>query len=94
MDFDPSSLAALAFLLVNVVSFGAFGLDKLRARAGASRVPERTLHALSLLGGFAGGAIGIALFRHKSRKPSFLVVFALAAILSVAAWLAIARVVR
>jgi uncharacterized membrane protein YsdA (DUF1294 family) len=36
------------------------------AKANGPRVPELILHLLALVGGFAGGWLGMAVFRHKS----------------------------
>lgn len=62
---------ALWYLFWNAVALAAFGLDKGRARAGMWRIPEKTLLALAALGGAAGAALGMKLFRHKTRKPLF-----------------------
>jgi len=91
MTLEPTTIAAVAFAALNAIAFAAFGFDKLEARRGARRVPERTLHVLALLGGFAGAAAGIVLFRHKTRKAGFLALFVVASAVSIAAWLAIAR---
>jgi uncharacterized membrane protein YsdA (DUF1294 family) len=86
-----ASAAAWAFAGVNAVALAAFFADKRLARRRARRVPEATLILLALFGGFAGGAAGIVLFRHKTRKPGFLIRFAAASAVSIAAWLALAR---
>lgn len=80
---DPLLLAYGALTLVTLL---AYGLDKLQAKRGARRVPERTLHALALLGGFAGAWLGMRLFRHKTQKPVFTLVVVAAALLHAAAW--------
>ena len=86
-----ASAAAWAFVGVNAVALAAFFVDKRLARRRARRVPEATLILLALLGGFAGGAVGIVLFRHKTRKPGFLIRFDAASVVAIAAWLALAR---
>ena len=53
------------------------GADKAAAVAGRRRIPETTLLALAVLGGSAGGVLGMLLFRHKIRKPAFSVGFPL-----------------
>ena len=77
---------ALAYGALTLLTLLAYGWDKLRAKRGARRVPERTLHTLGLLGGFAGAWIGMRLFRHKTQKPAFAIVLALAALVHGAFW--------
>jgi uncharacterized membrane protein YsdA (DUF1294 family) len=60
---------------VNVTTFGYYGLDKARARWASRRVPELVLHALALAGGSLGAFAGMQLFRHKTVKGNFRVVF-------------------
>ena len=50
---------------------------------GRYRISESRLHLSVLLGGFIGGFLGMMVFRHKTRKLGFLVLFFLAAIVSV-----------
>lgn len=64
----------LALGAFNLLALILYGVDKLRARAGSRRVPERNLLTLSLLGGAVGGMAAMLLFRHKIRKPYFFVV--------------------
>lgn len=61
----------VAYLVLGVVSFGIYGLDKRAARRGEWRVPESTLHGIDLIGGIAGGLVGQGVFRHKTRKADF-----------------------
>ncbi len=76
---------ALAFIL--------FGWDKLMARARRRRVPEAALLGCALMGGSAGAALGMAAFRHKTRKPLFrwLVPLSLLAHAALLAWAALRR---
>jgi uncharacterized membrane protein YsdA (DUF1294 family) len=59
---------------LSVITFLLYGYDKGQAKLGGLRVPEIVLHVLALLGGFPGGWLGRAVFRHKIRKPVFTVV--------------------
>jgi uncharacterized membrane protein YsdA (DUF1294 family) len=63
----------IILLMVNFVSLVFFGLDKLWAMRGGMRVPESRLLLLAFLGPF-GAYLGMLLFRHKTRKPRFLLV--------------------
>jgi uncharacterized membrane protein YsdA (DUF1294 family) len=74
---------SLVFVM-SVVCFTAYGLDKSRAGNGSRRVPEQTLHILSLLGGWPGALLGQRQFRHKTKKLSFLIVFWCVVLLHVA----------
>jgi uncharacterized membrane protein YsdA (DUF1294 family)/cold shock CspA family protein len=79
------------YVIASAAAWLLYGWDKGRAEAQASRVPENTLHALALLGGWPGALIAQAQFRHKTRKTSFRVVFWLTVVLNVAAlgWIAV-----
>lgn len=60
------------FLVINIVTFFYFGIDKLKSQvAGKRRISERTLWILSLIGGSMGALAGIKFFRHKTKKLSF-----------------------
>jgi len=56
---------------LGLITFSLFGIDKLQAIRGGSRIPEVVLHGMSLLGGFIGGWFGMLLFRHKIRHARF-----------------------
>lgn len=58
-------------LLINLLTFVAFGIDKAKAVKGKYRIKEATLLLLSLLGGAPGGLVGMYLFHHKTRKLLF-----------------------
>ncbi|REC50169.1 DUF1294 domain-containing protein [Chryseobacterium pennipullorum] len=64
-------------LIINLLTFGIFGLDKYKAKRHHRRIPEHVLLGLSLAGGFAGAACSMILFNHKVSKKSFLVKFIL-----------------
>ena len=53
---------------MSLLTFILFGADKHKARAHKWRIPEKTLLGLSLLGGFAGGFLGMEFFRHKTKN--------------------------
>lgn len=61
-----------AAALVNAAAFLLYGWDKLAARRGWRRVPERRLLGVAALGGPVGAWAGVLVFRHKTRKAAFL----------------------
>ena len=64
-------LLTIALISLNLLTFAAFGIDKIKAGTGCWRVQESTLLLLALLGGTPGAYAGRALFRHKTRKQPF-----------------------
>lgn len=71
-------------LVMSVICFAAYGLDKRQAINGGRRVSERTLQILAFLGGWPGALLGQRQFRHKTKKLSFLIVFWFVVVLHVA----------
>ncbi|WP_149205862.1 DUF1294 domain-containing protein [Flavobacterium johnsoniae] len=67
----------LYFLVVNIFVFILAGYDKNLARKNKRRIPENTLFFLQLIGGTPGLLTAMFLFRHKTRKTSFIVKFIL-----------------
>ena len=60
-------------LLIYLVTFIVFAIDKANARANRSRIRIVTLLGLSFAGGSVGGLISMYLFRHKTQKDYFTV---------------------
>jgi uncharacterized membrane protein YsdA (DUF1294 family) len=73
----------------SIITFVFYGYDKVQAKKNDLRVPEKYLHWLALIGGFAGGWLGRSVFRHKTRKGIFLFVLAISTIIHLAliSWL-------
>jgi uncharacterized membrane protein YsdA (DUF1294 family) len=56
---------------VSLVAFLAYGYDKALSKTKRTRVPERVLLFLVLIGGTLGAVAGMVVFRHKTAKGSF-----------------------
>ncbi len=67
----PSYLVAICFALVSLITLVLYALDKLKAKMGWYRIPEKVLLIASLLGGAIGGLLSMLLFRHKTRHWYF-----------------------
>ena len=65
-------------VLVNLIAFVMYGLDKAYAKKGARRIPERSLLFWAWIGGSIGAFLGMKLFHHKTLKVKFVVVPVLA----------------
>ena len=58
----------IAILVVmNLAAFALMGIDKAKAKAGAWRIPEKTLFLVTALFGGLGGTLGMSFFRHKTK---------------------------
>ena len=58
-------------IIINIISFILYGLDKYKAIHNKWRIPELLLISISFLGGGIGSILGMVIFRHKTKKLSF-----------------------
>ena len=62
----------IAYLIViNVITFFIYGIDKLKARKGWWRIPESTLLILAAVGGSIGAWAGMKVWHHKTMHKKF-----------------------
>lgn len=64
-----------AYLVMSLVTFCTYALDKYKAKHGMWRIPEATLHIMELCCGWPGALAAQRIIRHKSVKASFRTVF-------------------
>lgn len=64
-------IGMIYLLIMNLVAFCMFGIDKKNAQWRGKRIPESTLMLVSLLGGSVGAYAGMRVFRHKTRQVKF-----------------------
>ena len=69
------ALLPLIYIVLGAVTYFAYVIDKSAAERGKRRIPENTLHALSLLGGWPAALIARHRLRHKTRKQPFRFLF-------------------
>ena len=74
----------IVYLMLNVIAFSLFGLDKQRARRGLWRIRESVLLAVTWLMGGLGAWLGMRVFRHKTQKRAFVVSSSVATVLQLA----------
>jgi uncharacterized membrane protein YsdA (DUF1294 family) len=65
----------IVYGVASITAAIVYAADKSAAMRNQWRTPERTLHLLALVGGWPGALVAQTVFRHKSRKPSFRIVF-------------------
>ena len=71
MRLTVNETVLLIAIPLNFLNFLLFGYDKVQAKRGGWRIPERVLLGLNLFGGGIGGLAGMLVFRHKTRKNIF-----------------------
>ena len=57
--------------VMNLLAFALMGIDKMKAKRGAWRIPEKTLFLVTALFGALGGTLGMKVFRHKTKHWYF-----------------------
>lgn len=68
-------IAALIYILIiNIIAFIAYGIDKRKAQNSRRRISEKTLISFAVCGGAIGAVIGMFSFHHKTRKIKFVVI--------------------
>lgn len=75
------------YLVVSMVTFFIYRSDKRRAQAGERRFTENSLHLFELLGGWPGALLAQQIYRHKTRKLSFQLLFWLIVVIHQVFWL-------
>ena len=54
-------------LVVNIVTFVLYGIDKLKSKRGWWRLPEKILFMFAVIGGSIGTLCGMRLYHHKTK---------------------------
>ena len=68
-------------IIINLITFAAYGIDKLKAKTHQWRISEKTLLSMCLIGGFLGGFMGMKFFHHKTRHWYFYAVIFISAVI-------------
>lgn len=76
--------ALIYLVIINLLSFIMFYIDKKKAKRDKWRIKESTLHLLSFLGGTVGSIVAMVLFHHKTKKTMFRIITAAALIFNCA----------
>lgn len=83
MALTPQTAMLIALFGWNLLSLAVFAFDKHAARQSLRRVPERRLILLTIFGGASGAYLAQRFLRHKTRKPPFVWLVPLMALLQV-----------
>lgn len=64
--------ALLYYLIViNIVTFLVYGIDKWKAKQGSWRISEASLLILAVIGGSIGALFGMKVWHHKTMHKKF-----------------------
>ncbi len=76
--FSKAALYYFAFfhlIMINIVTFMAYGIDKSKAIKGQDRVKESVLFSLGIFGGTPLAFVAQIFFHHKTKKKEFQGIF-------------------
>ena len=79
-------MICILFLVMNVISFILFGIDKYKAVHHKYRIPERILLGSCVMGGCIGGWAGMHVFHHKTLHTLFTIGVPVCCVLWMGIW--------
>ena len=71
------------FIIINVLEFILMGIDKLLSIKKLYRIPEIVLLIVPFIGGSIGGILGMYIFKHKTKKIKFKLLFIMSLIVNI-----------
>ena len=67
-------------IVINVITFLVYGIDKWKAKQGSWRISEATLLLLAVIGGSIGALLGMQIWHHKTMHLKFILLAQIALI--------------
>ena len=64
-------LILIYLVIINIITFAMYGIDKKRAIKDQWRIPENTLLGAAFIGGSFGAFAGMRVFHHKTKHGMF-----------------------
>ena len=71
MTKDMQKIIIIYLVVINVVTFFMYGIDKWKARKAKWRIREAALLGLAVLGGSVGAWLGMRAWHHKTLHKKF-----------------------
>lgn len=68
---DMQQMIIIYLVVINVVTFFMYGIDKWKARKAKLRIREAALLGLAVLGGSVGAWLGMRAWHHKTLHKKF-----------------------
>ena len=66
-----SNLFYCCLIVLNIITFVVYGIDKWKAMKGRWRISEFTLLLLAVIGGSIGALLGMRVWHHKTKHLKF-----------------------
>ena len=60
-----------SLIVLNIVTFLVYGIDKWKAKQGSWRISEVSLLILAVIGGCIGALLGMKIWHHKTMHKKF-----------------------
>ena len=70
-DSNLLHIALIYLVIINVVTFFMYGIDKWKAKRTKWRIPEATLLGMAVIGGSIGAWLGMKVWHHKTLHKKF-----------------------
>lgn len=80
-DLLPNGILIL-YAITSLAAFAAYATDKAAAKNGSRRLSEKSMHLISVMGGWPGAYLGQETFRHKTQKKSFQIIYWITVVLN------------
>lgn len=62
---------SIIIIIINIVTFFVYGIDKYKSKKGKWRIPENSLLGLAIIGGSIGAYLGMRIWHHKTMHLRF-----------------------
>lgn len=84
-NFNVWLIALVYIVVINIVAYIMYGIDKRKAKKHEWRIPEAYLIGIALAGGSVGAFSGMKIFHHKTKHVKFFVGIPLIMVIQIAA---------
>lgn len=70
-DISLTTILLPYLLIINVLAFLLYGIDKWKAKRARWRIPESVLLGMAAVGGSIGARLGMHVWHHKTQHKKF-----------------------
>lgn len=70
-DISIAKIIVLYLVIINVLTFLLYGIDKWKAKHSRWRIPESVLLGMAAVGGSIGAWLGMRVWHHKTQHKKF-----------------------